>query len=197
MKERLGDRITLIIGDALAGKHALNPELFVAITSAKSAGRTVRLVANLPYNIASPLVVELLLAGVEMLAFTVQTEVADRMKAGPASPSDYGPLTATIQSLAEVKVLRTIPPSAFWPRPTIDSALVTLRRDPKVIDGRAFSKFVTGAFGQRRKTIRNPLSKIIPPDRLPIVLAAAGLTGDERAEQVTVEQFRAMFLKTM
>ena len=180
-----------------ASVEVLEADAMTLDWQAELAGRAERwtLAANLPYNVAVPLIMAVLADApiVDHLVVMVQKEVADRMKAGPTTPADYGPLTVTIQSLAEVKGLRTIPPTAFWPRPTIDSALVTLRRAPKVEDGRAFSRFVTAAFGQRRKALRNPLSKVVPPDRLAAVLAAAGLTGDERAEQVSVEQFRAMF----
>jgi 16S rRNA (adenine1518-N6/adenine1519-N6)-dimethyltransferase len=116
LRSRLGGnpRFTLIEGDALAGKHALNEQL--AATLAANAGRPRKLIANLPYNIASPLVVELLIAGVELLAFTVQKEVADRLKA-QANTDDYGPLTVVTQLLGRVEVLRTLRPQAFWPQP--------------------------------------------------------------------------------
>ncbi|HEY1922351.1 MAG TPA: rRNA adenine dimethyltransferase family protein, partial [Tepidisphaeraceae bacterium] len=89
---------TLIEGDALAAKHALDERMLDAIRSAKSAGRTVRLVSNLPYNIASPLLIELLIAGVDVLACTIQKEVADRLRALPNSP-EYGTLSIMIQLL--------------------------------------------------------------------------------------------------
>ena len=192
LRERFGDRLRLIEGDALASKHALNDELAAAI---EATSRTPKLVANLPYNIASPLVIELLLAGVGTLVFTVQKEVADRLAAGPERPGDYGPLSAVVQSLADVEVLRTIPPAAFWPRPKIDSALVRLRGVNRLdgLDARAFSTFVGGAFGQRRKAIRNPLAKLVDSERLPAVLEAGGLSGGERAEQVDPAALRRMF----
>src|SRR5207248_5469205 len=115
----------LIEGDALSGKHELNETLNEALRA--TAGRPRKLVANLPYNIASPLVIDLLLEGVDLLGFTVQKEVADRLRA-PAGDDAYGPLTVMVQMLARVEVLRTLPPQAFWPQPKIDSALVRLRR---------------------------------------------------------------------
>ncbi len=86
LRDRLGTRenFTLIEGDALAGKHQINAELAGKIRSVRDEGRQARLVANLPYNIASPLIIELLLAGVELLAFTVQKEVAMRLRAALA-----------------------------------------------------------------------------------------------------------------
>lgn len=205
-------RFTLIEGDALAGKHGLNPELSAAIEVARGATDTggqaasgatgtgygaaaVRLVANLPYNIASPLVVELLLAGVDLLAFTVQKEVADRLRAGPAAGKAYGPLSVIVQTLADVEVLRTIPPTAFWPRPKIDSALVRLRRrivEPALVGReRAFGRFVTAVFSQRRKTLRRALGAVVTAPAAP--LSAAGLSGDERPEQIEVGRLQALF----
>src|SRR4051812_3972409 len=87
-------KFQLIEGDALAGKHALNPELrtLAAWSLQRPREQRPKLVANLPYNIASPLIIELLIAGVQSLIFTVQKEVADRLRA-PASSDDYGPLS--------------------------------------------------------------------------------------------------------
>src|SRR5258707_239030 len=81
----------LIEGDALSGKHELNETLTQALRAPAAAGRLRKLVANLPYNIASPLVIDLLLEGLDLLAFTVQKEVADRLRAG-AGDDAYGPL---------------------------------------------------------------------------------------------------------
>jgi 16S rRNA (adenine1518-N6/adenine1519-N6)-dimethyltransferase len=148
-------RFSLIEGDALDGKHAVNAALSDAIREQPH----VKLVANLPYNIASPLVIELLMLGVERLVFTVQKEVADRLRAAPAT-DDFGPLTAMVQLLADVEVMRTLPASVFWPPPKIDSALVRLKRNDRLGDeARGFSKFVSTLFSFRRKTLRKALSQ--------------------------------------
>jgi len=186
-RERYGDRVEVVEGDALASKHALHP----AVDAAARGG--ARLVANLPYNIASPLVVELLVAGCPLLAFTVQKEVADRLRAGPGDGKAYGPLSVIAQAMGRVEVLRDIPPSAFWPRPKIASSLVRVRRDVRVPrDASAFGRFVGEVFQQRRKAIRNPLAKLAG-DRLASVLSAASLSGDERAGDVPVDGYLAMF----
>jgi len=149
----------LIEGDALDGKHALNPELQSAINETKHRGVAVKLVANLPYNIASPLVIELLLAGVDLLVFVVQKEVALRL-ASPHGGEDYGPLTVMAQLLARGEILRKIPPAVFWPPPTIDSALVRMRREDRLgINARAFGEFMHRVFSYRRKTLRKALSE--------------------------------------
>ena len=161
LRDRLGSRpgFRLIVGDALASKHALNEELLTAIVAARESGRRVKLVANLPYNIASPLVIELLIAGVEVVAFTVQKEVALRFKAA-AGGDDYGPLTVMAQMLAKVEVLRTLPPQAFWPAPKIESSLVRLTRDDRLGEKAGeFGRFVHAVFSFRRKTLRKALSQ--------------------------------------
>jgi 16S rRNA (adenine1518-N6/adenine1519-N6)-dimethyltransferase len=214
------DRFQLIEGDALSGKHELNADLANAIqlnrdtglrpvpagsehtgtsVSAESAraggpshrGAAVKLIANLPYNIASPLVIELLIAGVDLLAFTVQKEVADRLRA-PAGGDAYGPLTVMVQMLAAVEVLRTLPPQAFWPAPKIDSALVRLtRRDQLGSSANDFTKFVHQVFSFRRKTLRKALAMSgIDAESL---LARTGLNGQQRPEEFSPAEFLAMF----
>lgn len=192
-RQRLADnaRFTLIEGDALAGKHQLNADLAAAIAAARAAGRTVRLVANLPYNIASPLVIELLIAGVQTLAFVVQKEVGDRLK-GRAGGDDYGPLTVMAQLLSDVEVLRKLPPGAFWPAPKIDSALVKMERRDRLGDrAQEMSRFVHAVFASRRKTLRKALT--MAGFDAEAVLAKVGVDGQRRAEELPPETFLAMY----
>ncbi len=179
---------SLIEGDALDGKHSVNAELQRRL----APGRT-KLVANLPYNIASPLVIDLLIEGVEQLVFTVQKEVADRLKAA-ADSDDYGPLTVMVQMLSKVEVLRTLPPQAFWPPPKIESSLVRLMREDRLGDrARAFGQFVQKLFSFRRKTLRKALEMMgLPSDT---VLAALGYDGTKRAESFSPEQIHSMFVQ--
>jgi 16S rRNA (adenine1518-N6/adenine1519-N6)-dimethyltransferase len=182
LRARFADResFTLVQGDALAGKHELNPELLAAIQPAIADGRPVKLVANLPYNIASPLIIELLIAGVRLLAFTVQKEVALRLKAAAGS-DDYGPLSVMAQMLSRVEVLRTLPPQAFWPAPKIESSLVRLTREDR-LGGRAapFGRFVQKLFSFRRKTLRKALAQA--GYGADAALAQTGLDGQARPE---------------
>jgi 16S rRNA (adenine1518-N6/adenine1519-N6)-dimethyltransferase len=156
LRERFRDqpRFNLIEGDALNSKHSLNPELLAVIEKHRP-----KLIANLPYNIALPLIIEMLLAGVEMLAFTVQKEVAERLRGAPGTDA-YGALSVMTQLLAKVEILRTLPPSAFWPAPKIESALVRLRRNDQLgARAREFSLFLQKLFSARRKTLRKSLSQ--------------------------------------
>ncbi|MGD0462072.1 MAG: 16S rRNA (adenine(1518)-N(6)/adenine(1519)-N(6))-dimethyltransferase RsmA [Tepidisphaeraceae bacterium] len=181
----------LIEGDALAAKHALDDRLLDSIRRAKSAGRTVRLVSNLPYNIASPLLIELLIAGVDVLACTVQREVAGRLRAAPNSP-DYGTLSIMAQLLARVEMLRTLPPQAFWPRPKIDSALVRLTRQDRLGNRTAeLSAFVRRIFSARRKTLRNAVA--LASDDAENLLTSVGISPKDRPESVSPENFLRLF----
>ena len=152
-------RFSLIEGDALSSKHALHEELAAAIATKRQPGRSVKLVANLPYNIASPLIIECLIAGVDLLVFTVQKEVADRLRA-TAGGDAYGPLSVIAQMLGDVEVLRTLSPQAFWPAPKIESSLVRVTRNDRIgADAAAFSRFVHKVFSFRRKTLRRALDR--------------------------------------
>lgn len=163
--------ITWLCADALDGKHRLAADVHDALIK-MTGGKSVKLVANLPYNIASPLVVILLSlawrhhrglpGGVhfQRLVFTVQLEVARRMTALPDN-SSYGALTVMIAAMAHARVIRTIPPGHFWPPPQIDSALVEIVPQPDrsaaVGDFTILETFVSQMFSHRRQTIRNAL----------------------------------------
>jgi len=185
----------LIRGDALAGKHALNPDLRSAVAVAKSRGRTVRLVANLPYNIAAPVVIESMIGGVDLLAFTVQKEVADRLRAAPGT-EDYGPLSIVAQLLSRVEVLRTLPPDAFWPKPKVHSALVRLVRDDRLAErATALSAFVHRLFSARRKMLKKSLA--LAGADAQSALTSTGIAGDIRPEELSPEQCMNLYLASI
>ncbi len=188
-------RFSLIEGDALSSKHALNEELSAHLAALRSAVGSsqapIKLIANLPYNIASPLIIESLIAGVDLLVFTVQKEVADRLRA-PAGSEAYGPLSAIAQMLANVEVLRTLPPQAFWPAPKIESSLVRLTRNDKIgADAGDFSRFVHRLFSFRRKTLRRALIEAeLDADTL---LRQTMLNPQDRPEVLTPMQLKELF----
>ena len=193
LRERLGSQsgFKLIEGDALSGKHALNEALAAEIIAAKQAGRKIKLAANLPYHVASPLIIDLLLAGVELLAFTVQKEVAERLAAGAASEA-YGALSVMTQMLSRVEILRTLPPQAFWPMPKVHSALVRLSRQDQLGERAAeFSRFVHSVFSYRRKTLRKAMSEAgISGGQ---AIEKLGLAPTMRPEEVTPAQWLKLF----
>ncbi len=184
-------QVILIEGDALSGKHGLHEKLLAVITAATRAARPLKLVANLPYNIASPLIVELLQEGVELLAFTVQREVGDRLRAAPGTES-YGALTIMTQLLSRVEFLRTIPPQAFWPAPKVESALVRLKRDDRLGNrARVFSQFLQRAFGARRKTLRKALLRA--GFEAQDAIAALQIDPQIRGENLSPDQWLGLF----
>ncbi len=194
LRERLADqpRFEILETDALASKQALAPQVLERIATARQQGCKVKLAANLPYAAASPLIVELLLAGVGELAFTVQKEVADRLVGG-AGDEAYGPLGIIVQRLATAKILRILPPQAFWPQPKIDSALVrlTARLPDPPDDAREFARFIHQLFSFRRKTLRKCLTLM----QLPAGPIAQSMGLDERVrpEALPLETLEGLF----
>jgi 16S rRNA (adenine1518-N6/adenine1519-N6)-dimethyltransferase len=154
------------------------------------------LVANLPYNVAVPVVLHLL-AVMPSLArglVMVQQEVADRLTAGPGSRT-YGAPSAKLAWYAEARPAGRVPRSVFWPVPNVDSSLVrfTRRPPPAGADRTAVFAVVDAAFGQRRKTLRAALAGWAGgADRAAAVVAAAGVPPDARGESLTIEQFTAI-----
>ncbi len=188
LREKFSDNSSfeLIEGDALDGKHALNPELLKRVNGQAN----VKLVANLPYNIASPLMIEMLLAGAAVLAVTVQKEVADRLSAA-AGEDAYGPLSAVVQMLAKVEQLRTLPPQAFWPAPKVDSSLVRLTLNNQLGDrANEFSTFVHAIFSFRRKMLRRAMAQA---GYDPEILTQLGFDPEQRSETLTPAQLRSLF----
>lgn len=150
------------------------------------------IVANLPYNIATPLLIRWLQAidTVEVMVLMFQKEVGDRLTASPGSKT-YGRLSVMAQWRAEVQRVMTLPARAFTPPPKVDSTVVrfTPRRDAEVASWAAMETVTAAAFGQRRKMLRASLRAIGPAESL---LAAAGLNPTDRAEAVDVAGFAAL-----
>ena len=177
------DRVTVLTADALAvGEQDLGPP-----------APTV-LAANLPYNVAVPVVLNLLAAlpSVERGVVMVQAEVADRMCAGPGSRV-YGVPSAKLAWYAEARLAGTVPRSVFWPVPNVDSKLVAFtRRDPPPTTASRQKVFavIDAAFGQRRKTLRAALAGWAgSPAKAEDALRAAGVDPGARGESLTVAEF--------
>lgn len=179
------DPFTLVHADCLDGKHALNPGLVDAL-----GARPFRLVSNLPYGAATPLLMTLLTdyPACPLMAVTIQREVADRLMAGPGS-KDYGPLGVLAQAMASVERIATAPPECFWPRPDVTSAMVLLRRrdHPLTDNPRRLSEFARTLFGQRRKQLGGTLKGLdwAAVASTPVLETVAPTL---RAEQLSVEQ---------
>ncbi len=158
-----------------------------------------KVVANLPYNIASPLIVTLLEQplGISRLLLTVQREVAARIAASPGG-HDYGALSVAVQYRALASVVGRIPPGAFYPAPEVDSAIVLLdvRDHPAVAvdDEVAFFAVVRASFAQRRKTLRNALAGGLAcePEDVEVAAQRAGIDPRRRGETLTLDEFAGL-----
>ena len=153
------------------------------------------LVANLPYNVAVPVLLHLLaiLPSLRPGLVMVQKEVADRLTAAPGSRV-YGIPTAKLAWYADARQAGRVPPAVFWPVPQVDSGLVAFtRRDPPPGDRDATFAVVDAAFAQRRKTLRAALAPWAgSPDRAATAVCAAGIDPSVRGEALTVAQFAAV-----
>lgn len=178
LRERLGDRITLVEGDCLAGKRELAPAVVAAL-----GGRVFRMVANLPYGAASPLMLTLAVEhrGCSSMHVTIQKEVAERLRAAPGS-KEYGVLTVVMQALCEVRHVATLPPECFWPRPQVTSEMVTITRrvEPLTADPRGLAALCHELFSKRRKQLGSILGRGIE--------WPGGVAATMRPEELTVEQ---------
>ncbi len=179
----LADRLTVL------GKDALK-------LSATDVDEPTALVANLPYNVAVPVVLHLLavLPSLRHGLVMVQKEVADRLTAGPGSRT-YGVPSAKLAWYASAGTAGRVPPSVFWPVPNVDSGLVafTCRRPPAGADRRDTFAVIDAAFAQRRKTLRAALAGWAgSANRAAGILTAAGVDPGARGESLTIEQFAAI-----
>ncbi len=126
-------RVALIHADALKHKNELNPDVLKSMNDLRQLTGTTRikLVANLPYSVATPVISNLLLTNlpIERMIVTVQLEIAERMMASRGT-KEYGALAVMVQSIADVFMIRRLPPTVFWPRPKVWSAIIGIARAP-------------------------------------------------------------------
>ncbi len=200
-REQLSDRsnITLLVEDALAGKNRLSSVVMDTVHQrlAEVPGRRFKLAANLPYNIATPLISNLLVSEPlpATLTVTIQKELADRMVAAPGV-KDYGALSIWIQCQCRAEIVRVLPPQVFWPRPKVTSAIVhlevDLQRRAALGDVAWLHTFARQVFCHRRKFLRGELLTMLKHQlsktAIDEVLAAEGFDPMCRAEQLQVAE---------
>lgn len=191
------ENVLLLNQDALRNKNHLNPSVLAAVRErlAASPDRRFKLAANLPYNVATPVISNLLACDMppETMTITIQKELADRIIARPSS-KDYGALSVWVQSQCEAEIVRVLPPSVFWPRPKVTSAIVQLRlrRDwrERIPDLDFFHTFARSMFFHRRKFLRSVILSAYKGrlDKPQVDALMAELRFDEttRAEQLDV-----------
>ena len=168
------------------------------IAEEKNGGKPIKVVANLPYYITTPIIMGLFESEVPLDSITVmvQKEVADRMQVGPGT-KDYGALSLAVQHYAEPYIVANVPPNCFIPRPAVGSAVIRLTRyqekPVKVNDASFMFKIIRASFNQRRKTLQNGLynsSELrIPKEKTVAALEEMGLTPTIRGEKLSLEEF--------
>lgn len=164
----------------------------------KNGGKPIKVVANLPYYITTPIIMGLFEnhVPVESITIMVQKEVADRMKTGPGS-KDYGALSLAVQYYAKPELVANVPPNCFMPRPRVGSAVIRLTRHTEVPveaeDEKLMFQIIRASFNQRRKTLVNGLGNApelhIPKEMTTEVLEEMGLSASVRGEALTLAQF--------
>ena len=169
-----------------------------ALADEKNGGRPIKVVANLPYYITTPIIMGLFESHVpiESITVMVQKEVADRMQCGPGS-KDYGALSLAVQYYAKPEIVATVPPNCFMPRPNVGSAVIRLTRHENVpvdvTDERLMFRLIRASFNQRRKTLVNGLKNSsdlnYTKEQIEAAITAIGQPLTIRGEALTLEQF--------
>lgn len=185
------DNVTVINDDIL--KVDIN-----RLVEEKNGGHPIKVVANLPYYITTPIIMGLFESRVPLKSITimVQKEVADRMQVGPGT-KDYGALSLAVQYYAKPEIVANVPPNCFIPRPNVGSAVIRLTsyEEPpvQVKDEKKMFALIRASFNQRRKTLVNGLGNAglpgITKESAAAALAQMGLSPTVRGEALTLEQF--------
>ena len=195
--------ITMLLQDALRNKNNLADNVLEEVRKHVNAapGRQFKLAANLPYNVATPILSNLLTVDPlpVSLTATIQKELADRM-AAPPGVKDYSALSVWMQSLCDMHVVRILPPQVFWPRPKVHSAIIHIvpnaEKRAKIPDLDFFHTFVRGLFLHRRKFLRSGLvaamQENLDKPAVDEVLAPFHFPVDVRAEQLDLETIQQL-----
>ena len=172
-----------------------------ALAEEYNGGKPIKVVANLPYYITTPIIMGLFESGapIDNITVMVQKEVADRMQVGPGS-KDYGALSLAVQYYAEPYIVANVPPNCFIPRPNVGSAVIRLTRHAKppveVKDKDLMFRLIRASFNQRRKTLQNGLSNAqdlsFSKEEIAAAIESLGLSPSVRGETLTLAQFAAL-----
>ncbi len=191
---------TLIQADVLQSKHKLDPRVVEAISppDADTVGRVGcnKLVANLPYQVATPLIMNLLRdhSHVRRLCFTVQAEVGARITAVPGTKA-YGPLSILSQLLCSIRVEARLPPATFWPKPAVESVMLRLDRKEPALPTHAelqrFCELVRRTFEHRRKTLRSAMGYVV--DDAQVERVAGSFDTTRRPETFTIDEWLEIY----
>lgn len=192
------ENIQFLQGDILRNKNRLNEEVLQAVHDRMDSlpGSRFKLIANLPYSIATPLISNLLLTQrpPDCMVITIQKELADRITAKPGT-KDWGALSLWMQAQCRTEIIRILPPSVFWPRPKVNSAILRIvfekKRQEKIPDLRFFHEFIRAMFFHRRKFLRSELcsafKKTIPKEKIDAIMSDMDFDEKTRAETLPLK----------
>lgn len=190
--------LDLIHGDVLERKSVIAGEVRRALSKrVTELGGRLLLVSNLPYNIATPLVMDLLIdePGMGTLCFTVQAEVGQRIMA-EVGGKDYGPISIFAQALGRSKRIARVGPDAFWPRPKVESVMLRIDRlEKETLSAELLGclvKIVHGCFNHRRKTMKSNLRSLLDEATYERVIDSGLCVWTDRPERISVEQWIAL-----
>lgn len=197
------DNIIMLKQDALKNKNKMHANVTNAVKQqlAEDENRVFKIAANLPYNVATPIISNFLRSDVipETMTVTIQKELADRLVATPGS-KDYGALSVWVQSLCDVSVVRIMSPKVFWPRPKVDSAIIHIAHRPErraaLGDIDFFYAFVRAMFFHRRKFMRSVAVSAfkgqLTKPQVDEVLKQFSIGPDARTEQLTKSELQTL-----
>ncbi len=191
--------VRLLHADVLKNKNRLNPEVLAQLDELRQRyqPQQIKLVANLPYSVATPVISNLLLSAVplERIVVTVQWEIAEKLAAVPGG-KEFSAVSVLVQAIADVEILRRMPPTAFWPRPAVSSGIVRIwprpARRAAIPDLLRLRAFLRDLYSHRRKNLRGAILGMpgVEHDKAAVdaKLAELGYAGTERAETLSVAQ---------
>ena len=193
------DNVTLLNTDALKSKHQFAAVVMDALRRelAVDQKRRLKLVANLPYHIGTPVIANLVASDLpwELMVVTIQWELAERMLAKPRT-SEYSALSVFLQAQCHLKTIRKLGPNVFWPPPTVDSAIIRIDPNPEassqIVNRSEFQTFLRDVFTQRRKLLRGVVVNLFKPhlskQQVDTVLESMKFPESTRAEELEVNQ---------
>jgi 16S rRNA (adenine1518-N6/adenine1519-N6)-dimethyltransferase len=197
------DNIIMLKQDALKNKNKMDANVTNAVKQqlAEDENRVFKIAANLPYNVATPIISNFLRSDVipATMTVTIQKELADRLVAEPGS-KDYGALSVWVQSLCDVSIVRIMSPKVFWPRPKVDSAIIHIVHRPErreaLADVDFFYAFVRAMFFHRRKFMRSVAVSAfkgqLTKPQVDEVLEKLSIGADARTEQLTMSEMQTL-----
>lgn len=197
------DNVVMLQEDVLKNKHTFAPSVLATIREKlkEVPDSSFKLVANLPYNIATPIISNLLLTDLKPVSMTVtiQKELADRITADP-STKDYSALSVWIQSQCFASIIRVLPPEVFWPRPNVTSAIIQIiperSKQERIPDLLFYHRFVRAMFFHRRKFLRGVIlagyKGQLSKAQVDEIMGERSLASNSRAEELDIEQMLAL-----